>query len=103
MRFIFIITNILLKFLYKIKEKILNSEELLNHYLVRGYMEMLVFRMSKQFPNEIKKTCNAKEDIVSSKVKMNMIHEAFFTIFALLVAMLDIGILFMHGKRKTLQ
>lgn len=100
--FIFIITNILLKFLYKIKEKILNSEELLNHYLVRGYMEMLVFRMNKQFPNEIKKTCNAKEDIVSSKVKMNMIHEAFFTIFALLVAMLDIGILFYAWKTKNL-
>ena len=99
---IFIITNILLKFLYKIKEKILNSEELLNHYLVRGYMEMLVFRMSKQFPSEIKKTCNAKDDIVSSKVKMNMIHEAFFTIFALLVAMLDIGILFYAWKTKNL-
>ena len=99
---IFIITNILLKFLYKIKEKILNSEELLNHYLVRGYMEMLVFRMSKQFPSEIKKTRSAKEDIVSSKVKMNMIHEAFFTIFALLVAMLDIGILFYAWKTKNL-
>lgn len=99
---IFIITNILLKFLYKIKEKILNSEELLNHYLVRGFMEMLVFRMSKQFPNEIKKTRNAKEDIVSSKVKMNMIHEAFFTIFALLVAMLDIGILFYAWKTQKL-
>ena len=99
---IFIITNILLKFLYKIKEKILNSEELLNHYLVRGYMEMLVFRMSKQFPSEIKKTCNAKDDIVSSKVKMNMIHEAFFTIFALLVAMLDIGILFYAWKTQNL-
>ena len=99
---IFIITNLLLKFLYQIKERILNNEELLNHYLVRGYMEMLVFRMSKQFPNEIKKTCNAKEDIVSSKVKMNMIHEAFFTIFALLVAMLDIGILFYAWKTKNL-
>ena len=99
---IFVTTNILLKFLYKIKEKILNSEELLNHYLVRGYMEMLVFRMSKQFPSEIKKTCNAKEDIVSSKVKMNMIHEAFFTIFALLVAVLDIGILFYAWKTKNL-
>ena len=81
---IFIITNILLKFLYKIKEKILNSEELFNHFLVRGFMEMLVFRMSKQFPSEIKKNRSAKEDIVSSKVKMNMIHEAFFTIFALI-------------------
>ena len=99
---IFIITNILLKFLYRIKEKILNSEELLNHYLVRGFMEMLVFRMSKQFPNEIKKTNKAKEDIVSSKVKMNMIHEAFFTIFALLVAMLDIGILFYAWKTQNL-
>ena len=99
---IFIITNILLKFLYKIKEKILNSEELLNHYLVRGFMEMLIFRMSKQFPNEIKKTNNAKESIVSAKVKMNMIHEAFFTIFALLVAMLDIGILFYAWKTQSL-
>ena len=99
---IFIITNILLKFLYKIKEKILNSEELFNHFLVRGFMEMLVFRMSKQFPSEIKKPHSAKEDIVSSKVKMNMIHEAFFTIFALLVAMLDIGILFYAWKTKNL-
>lgn len=99
---IFIITNILLKFLYRIKEKILNSEELFNHYLVRGFMEMPVFRMSKQFPNEIKKTNKAKEDIVSSKVKMNMIHEAFFTIFALLVAMLDIGILFYAWKTQNL-
>ena len=99
---IFIITNILLKFLYKIKEKLLNSEELFNHFLVRGFMEMLVFRMSKQFPSEIKKTRSAKEDIVSSKVKMNMIHEAFFTIFALLVAMLDIGILFYAWKTKNL-
>ena len=99
---IFIITNILLKFLYKIKEKILNSEELFNHFLVRDFMEMLVFRMSKQFPSEIKKTRSAKEDIVSSKVKMNMIHEAFFTIFALLVAMLDIGILFYAWKTKNL-
>ena len=99
---IFIITNILLKFLYKIKEKILNNEELFNHFLVRGFMEMLVFRMSKQFPSEIKKTRSAKENIVSSKVKMNMIHEAFFTIFVLLVAMLDIGILFYAWKTKNL-
>ncbi len=100
--FIFIITTILLRFLYQIKEKILNNEEMLNHYLVRGFMEMPVFRINKQFPNEIKKARNAKSDIVSSKVKMNMIHEAFFTIFALLVAMLDIGILFYAWNSKSL-
>lgn len=63
---------------------------------------MLVFRMNKQFPNEIKKTHKAKEDIVTSKVKMNMIHEAFFTIFALLVALLDVGILIYAWKSKNL-
>lgn len=99
---IFVITNILLKFLYKIKETILNSEELLNHYLVRGFMEMLVFRMNKQFTNEMKKTRDAKENIVSSKVKMTMIHEAFFTIFALIVAILDIAILFYAWKTQSL-
>ena len=99
---IFITTNILLKFLYQIKEKILNSEELFNHYLVRGFMEMLVFRMNRKFPNEIMKTEHAKEDIVASKVKMNMIHEAFFTIFALLVAMLDVGILLYALSSKSL-
>lgn len=100
--FIFIITNILLNFLYKIKEKILDSEEMLNHYLVRGFMEMVVFRISRQFPNEIKKTHDAKEDIVSSKIKMYMIHEAFFTIFVLFVAMLDIGILFYAWKTQNI-
>lgn len=56
-------------------------------------MEMPVFRMKHQFPNEIKKASGAKRIIVASKVKMTMIHEAFFTVFALLVACLDIGIL----------
>lgn len=74
---IFIITNLLLKFLYQIKERILNNEELLNHYLVRGFMEMLVFRVNNQFFNEIRKAQKAKDEIVSSKVKMRLIHEAF--------------------------
>lgn len=90
---VFLVTNLLLKGLYQIKEKILIGEEELNHFLVRGFMEMPVFRMKNQFPSELKKALGAKRVIVSSKVKMTMIHEAFFTIFALLVACLDVGIL----------
>lgn len=41
----------------------------------------------------MKRASGAKRIIVASKVKMTMIHEAFFTIFALLVACLDVGIL----------
>lgn len=90
---VFLVTNLLLKGLYQIKEKILTGEEELNHFLVRGFMEMPIFRMKNQFSNEVKKALGAKRVIVSSKVKMTMIHEAFFTIFALLVACLDVGIL----------
>ncbi len=90
---VFIVTNLLLKGLYQIKEKILNNEEQLNHFLVRGFMEMPVFRMKHQFPTELHRASRAKRSIVASKVKMTMIHEAFFTIFALLVACLDIGLM----------
>ncbi len=99
---VFLITNLLLKGLYQIKEKILTGEEELNHFLVRGFMEMPIFRMKYQFPNEIKKASGAKRVIVSSKVKMTMIHEAFFVIFALLVACLDIGILVYAWKNNHL-
>ena len=90
---VFIVTHLLLKGLYQIKEKILTNEEELNHFLVRGFMEMPIFRMKRQFPGEVRKALGAKRIIVAAKVKMTMIHEAFFTIFALLVACLDIGIL----------
>lgn len=99
---VFLATNLLLKGLYQVKEKILTNEEELNRFLVRGFMEMPVFRMNNQFPSEIKKALGAKRIIVSSKVKMTMIHEAFFTIFALLVACLDIGILAYAWKNGSL-
>ena len=99
---VFVFSNILLKLLKQIKEKVLNHEEMLNHYLVRGFMELVTFRVERQFPKEIKKAHAAKKEIVSSKVKMNMIHEAFFTIFALMVAILNIGIVFYAWKVRNL-
>lgn len=100
--FIFVITNLLLKSLYRIKDRILDNEELLNHFLVRGIMEMATFRLARQFPMELKKAENAKGEIVSSKVKMTLIHEAFFTIFVLLVAALDVTILIFAWQTGTL-
>ena len=99
---IFFVSNILLRFLYHMKERILNNEEELNRFLVRGFMEMVAFRMAHQFPNELRKAQGAKKEIVDTKVKMNMIHEAFFTIFALLVACLDIAVLVYAWQTKSL-
>ena len=60
-------SNVLLKVLMQMKEKVLNHEEMLNHYLIRGFMELVIFRVERQFPNEIRKADDAKREIVSSK------------------------------------
>ncbi len=99
---VFIITNILLKVLYRWKEKILLHEEQLNHFLVRGIMEVVAFRFSLQYPKELKRAKNAQKIIVDSKVKVNLIHEAFFAIFAILMAFLQIGIIVYVWKTNAI-
>lgn len=91
---VFLVTNLLLKVLYRMKERILVNEEFLNHVLVRGFMEMVLFRMNKRFPEELRKAEGDGREIISSKTAMTMIHEAFFTIFALLIILVKIGILY---------
>ena len=81
----------LLKVLYRMKERLLSNQERLNHFLVRGLMEMVVFRMERRFPAEIGKARQAKKEIVDTQAKLGMIHEAFFVIFALIVAALELG------------
>ena len=100
--FVFIITNVLLKVLYRLKEKILNNEEQINHYLTRGFMEMVVFRVNRRFDFEIEKAEKAKGEIVDSKVKITLIHEAFFTIFAVLITFVKIGIISYACIAKTI-
>jgi len=90
---VFAVSNLLLKVLYKVKERILVNEEKFNHFLVRGFMEMVTFRINRRFAREIQKTEDASDEIVSSAVKIRMAHEAFFTIFAILVGFVKIGII----------
>ena len=90
--FVFWITNLLLRFLYRIKERILTHEEEMNHLLVRGFMEMVVFRLNRRFRAELEKAEKAASVIEKSKAQMRMIHEAFFTVFELLVTGIKAGI-----------
>ncbi len=100
--FVFIVTNILLKYLYKIKERILNNEEIFNRYLIRGFMELVVFRIHKKFEKEIENTEQVAADIVEAKTKVGMIHEAFFAIFALFIALIQVIIIYISWKNDTL-
>ena len=100
--FVFVVTNILLKYLYKIKAHILNNEEIFNKYVVRGFMELIVFRTNKKFEHEIVETTKASEEIVKSKSKMKMIHEAFFAIFELFITLIKVIIIFISWKNNAL-
>lgn len=100
--FVFMITNILLKYLYSIKAHILNNEEIFNKYVIRGFMELVVFRTNKRFHSEISKAEEASGEIVNSKTKMKMIHEAFFAIFALFITVIKVIILFISWKDNSL-
>ncbi len=99
---VFVVTNILLKYLYLIKAHILNNEEIFNKYVIRGFMELVVFRTNKRFEHEIEKAINTSKEIVKSKTKMKMIHEAFFAIFALFITLIKIIIIFISWKSNSL-
>ena len=90
---VIVISNIILKRLYNLKEKILTNQELLNKHLVRGFMELVVFRTNKKYDYEIKVTKDGIKNVVNAKVKLRLVHEMFFTIFAFLVDILKVIIL----------
>ena len=83
----------LLKVLYRMKERLLSNQERLNHFLVRGFMEMVVFRMERRFSGELAKARRTGDEAVKIQARMGMIHEAFFVIFALIVAAMELGVL----------
>ena len=90
---VLIVSNVLLKKLYSLKEKILDNQELLNKHLVRGFMELVVFRTNKKFDKEIEVTEKGIRNIVDSKTKIKLVHEIFFTVFAFIVNILKILVL----------
>lgn len=98
----FISTNLLLRLLYCWKEKILLHEEELNHYLLRGIMELIIFRIAGRYSKEIEKASKAKNIIVDSKVKITLIHESFFAIFAVLMAIVEIGVIVFAWKNQSI-
>ena len=90
---VIVISNILLKRLYKLKEKILLNQEALNRHLVRGFMELVVFRTNKKYDTEIEVSKDGIKNIVDGKTKIKLVHEIFFSAFSLIVHILQILVL----------
>ena len=90
---VIVLSNILLKRLYKLKESILVNQELLNKHLVRGFMELVVFRTNKKYESEIVITKDGIKNIADGKTKIKLVHEIFFSAFELIVNVLKVVVL----------
>lgn len=99
---VIVVTSLVLNKLYKLKEKILVNQELLNKHLVRGFMELVVFRTNKKYDTEINLSQGEIKNIVDEKTKIKLVHELFFTVFEILVAILKILILIYALTTKNL-
>ena len=88
-----LVSKIILKRLYSLKEGILFNQEFLNKHLVRGFMELVVFRTNKKYDTEIKVSKYGIKNIVDGKTKIKLVHEIFFSLFALIVNVLKVVVL----------
>jgi ATP-binding cassette subfamily B protein len=91
--FVFLISNLLLKRLYSLKEKILVNQEYFQRHLVRGFMEFVVFRTNKKYDSEYEVAKGEANSIVDSKTKIKLVHELFFSLFSFLVNILQVVVL----------
>ncbi|MTB47957.1 ABC transporter ATP-binding protein [Streptococcus uberis] len=91
--FVALTTTFLLKKLYSIKENILIDQELFNKKLVRGLMEMVLFRLNNRYKSESRILSRNASSITNARTKLTMIHELFFTIFGLIINLLKIVVL----------
>lgn len=98
---IFFINNLLLRLLYQIKSSLLESQEKMSKYSIRGFMELVVFRLNKRYEKEIRLLHDKADDIVKKSTQIRMIHESFFSIFALLVNIIKVIVL-VHGVKNVL-
>lgn len=88
-----IVSNLILKKLYDLKEDILTNQEILNKHLIRGFMELVVFRTNKKYDAEIEVSKKGIKEIVDEKTKIKLVHEIFFSVFALIVSVLKVVVL----------
>jgi len=90
---IFLVTNFMLRFLYKLKSSILKEQEHMSKYSIRGFMELVVFRTNKRYDKEINQLSQTAQNIINKSVRLKMIHESFFALFELFITIIKIVVL----------
>ncbi|AIQ61605.1 ABC transporter ATP-binding protein [Paenibacillus borealis] len=98
---IFVITNVLLKYLYRIKASVLKEQEAMSRYSIRGFMELVVFRTNKKYAQEISRLNDTARQIIRKSAQLQMIHEAFFALFELFITVIKVIVL-LYGVKNVI-
>ena len=90
---VFVVTKILMRKMYNIKNETLNDIEMLSNRYIRCLMEIVTFRVNRLYSYELEKIKANSSNIVNHEVKLRMIHEAFFSVFYLIIIIIKIAVI----------
>jgi len=96
---LFLLSNRLMVALRREVDRMLTKQESFAKFSVRGFMELVVFRVNSRFGKELERVRGISDEIVRSRAKMYLIQELFFTGFAVLVFLLEIGVIVQQAHR----
>jgi len=104
---LFLLSNRLMIILRREVDRMLAKQESLSKFSVRGFMELVVFRVNGRFKNELARVRGISDEIVRSRAKIYLVQELFFTGFAVLVFLLETvvgerGVKLSGGERQRL-
>lgn len=92
---VFFITKLLIKKLYLLKSDTLVNQEFMSKRFVICLMEIVTFRVNRLYKREIKQLEANAAAVTKNTTKIRMIHEAFFTIFYLIIIVIKISVIVM--------
>jgi ATP-binding cassette, subfamily B, bacterial len=95
---IFLLSFLLLKYLRRHQERILVYSEDFSRISVRGFMEMLVFRINSRMRHQVERLSGIGKNIVDATVKKRMLHEFFFAFFALITLAIEGGVILLQTR-----
>jgi ATP-binding cassette subfamily B protein len=96
---LFLLSYRLMIALRRERERLLANQERLSKFSVRGFMEMVVFRINGRFRHEIERVRGHSTAVVRSRARIYGVQELFFTGFAVLVFLLEVGVIVQQGQR----
>jgi ABC-type lipoprotein export system ATPase subunit len=81
-------------------ERVVSRKEELSSRIARGFMEMVSFRIQRQFAAGIERVDSLSKDVAMSEGRIGLVNELFFTGFALLVFMVEVTVIVRQTTRN---